>query len=63
MTTPGVISSLTRASTANCPRSLKTRTYCPSPMPRSSASLGWMVSVGSPCTRFWCAWSPALEFR
>ena len=34
-TTPGAISSLTCASATNWPRSLNTRTYCPSAMPRS----------------------------
>jgi hypothetical protein len=46
MTTPGAISSLTRARATNWPRSLNTRTYCPSVMPRSSASRGgWSPSA------------------
>jgi hypothetical protein len=63
MTTPEAISSVTRANATNWPRSLWTRTYCPSLIPRSAASCGCMVTACSPWTRRYAGWSPALELR
>src|SRR3989304_1128947 len=39
------------------PRSLKTRTVCPSRIPRGAASRGWMVRLASPSRRTQTGWA------
>jgi hypothetical protein len=62
-TTPRFTVSPILALATNDPRSLKIRTLCPSAIPRSFASSGWISSVGSPAAFRNISMLTNVEFR
>src|SRR5262249_21130984 len=62
-TTPGPTVGPTAARAWNAPRSLKTRTLCPSTIPRTRASSGWISSAGAPASRRSESTLTKVEFR
>src|SRR4029453_15963213 len=64
-TTPGAMRAVTFAGRRVAPRSLKTRTRCPSVMPRAAASAGWIqMSWRSARARIgWLSWIECVRAR
>ena len=64
-TTPRAMRSVTRAGTIVSPRSLNTRTICPSAMPRAAASPGWIHTscLSTRASAGWLSWIECVRAR